>query len=134
MSDDNSAGYRRLTLPIPPRVKGRPRFTRNGGVYTPKETREYEAWLASEWARHFEEPLTGSIVIFVDYDKEQQTVTIVEVDCEGSPLRGDLDNYLKATLDGLNGVAFVDDRQIVGIVVRDGRAEPGWEIDAPKAP
>lgn len=26
--------------------------------------------------------------------------------------RGDLDNYCKAALDGLNGVAFVDDRQV----------------------
>jgi crossover junction endodeoxyribonuclease RusA len=27
--------------------------------------------------------------------------------------RGDLDNYTKAILDGLNGVAYVDDRQVV---------------------
>ena len=30
----------------------------------------------------------------------------------------DLDNVLKAVLDGLNGIAFVDDSQVVAITVR----------------
>jgi len=30
-------------------------------------------------------------------------------------LRGDLDNYVKLTLDALNGVAWEDDRQVVRI-------------------
>lgn len=30
---------------------------------------------------------------------------------------GDVDNYLKSALDGLNKIAFVDDRQVMGAIV-----------------
>jgi Holliday junction resolvase RusA-like endonuclease len=33
-------------------------------------------------------------------------------------LRGDTDNYAKSTLDGLNGIAFRDDKQVVELVAR----------------
>jgi Holliday junction resolvase RusA-like endonuclease len=34
---------------------------------------------------------------------------------EESKLRGDVDNYVKSLLDGLNGVAYDDDKQIVNL-------------------
>jgi Holliday junction resolvase RusA-like endonuclease len=34
---------------------------------------------------------------------------------EESKLRGDLDNYVKSLLDGLNGVAYEDDKQVVNL-------------------
>lgn len=36
---------------------------------------------------------------------------------------GDIDNYLKAALDGLNGIAYQDDRQITSIWAEKLRAE-----------
>ena len=35
-----------------------------------------------------------------------------------SKLRGDIDNYAKSILDGLNGVAYTDDKQIVSLELR----------------
>lgn len=43
-------------------------------------------------------------------------IHIVDLDYEPiKGLRGDLDNYIKMVADGLNGVAWVDDRQIKSI-------------------
>lgn len=42
-----------------------------------------------------------------------------------SETRLDLDNVIKVTLDALNGVAWVDDRQVVKLVAQLGAAIPG---------
>jgi crossover junction endodeoxyribonuclease RusA len=36
---------------------------------------------------------------------------------------GDIDNYLKSALDGLNGIAYEDDRQITSVWAEKLRAE-----------
>ena len=50
------------------------------------------------------------------FTPEGTTVTVTPVDGTQSKLRGDLDNYVKLLMDGLNGVAWLDDKQV--IVVR----------------
>ena len=40
-----------------------------------------------------------------------------------APGRPDIDNYLKAVLDGCNGVAFLDDSQVVAIYATKRYAE-----------
>lgn len=42
-----------------------------------------------------------------------------------SETRLDLDNVIKVTLDALNGVAWVDDRQVVKLLAQLGAAIPG---------
>ena len=97
--------------------KGRPRFSRKGHAYTPVETRAWEDRVAWEWKRTHgaNEPLTGPVSL---------SVLIVGK----RTLTGDLDNYLKALSDALNGVAWVDDRQIVGIFAqkRQGDRDAVW--------
>lgn len=84
-------------------------------MFTPKATLEAEEIIAAQYAGpKFE----GPIAIEIIYEKDNQKITITEL--EGfeneARLRGDLDNYIKLTLDALNGIAFIDDRQIKYIV------------------
>jgi len=100
-------------VPIRPKVKERPRIRKDGRRYTPKTTSVYEAAVAECYTGpRFEGPVEISILL----QKDSSTVTIRESDHKPSPLRGDIDNYMKAIMDALNGVAYVDDRQV--LVVR----------------
>lgn len=93
----------------------------NGKVrmYTPRETLNAEKLIAEAWENEsnkgpkFEGPVEINIVI----DKNGTDVVVKEVDFDGSPtLKGDIDNYVKTILDGLNGIAWVDDSQVIKIV------------------
>ena len=91
----------KITVPGRPVPKGRPRFGVRGKkayVYTPTETKEYEklvGWLAkSAGCRPTDKPVIVSLDIY-------------------TRRKMDLDNVAKSILDGLNGVAYEDDDQVV---------------------
>lgn len=93
-----------FTVPGAPRPKGRPRFGK-GRAFTPKSTREYErlvraaadkACLASQW-----------VADSSDVD--------IEVLVYRARKRGDLDNFIKACTDAMNGVVYEDDSQIASL-------------------
>jgi crossover junction endodeoxyribonuclease RusA len=84
--------------PVP---KGRPRFARNGGVYTPKTTADYEKRIAQAWRDKYgdEQYDTKDLRIHVDvYTSKYST--------------SDVDNFLKIAMDGLQGVAYENDSVI----------------------
>lgn len=90
-----------FVVPGRPVPKGRPRLGvrgRKAYVYTPPETREYErlvGWVAkSAGCRPVEGPVSVTLSVYV----------------KG---RLDADNIAKSILDGLNGVAYEDDDQVV---------------------
>jgi len=112
------ANSKKQTFRVKPRVKQRPRYTRNGYAYTPKETREYESLIGRLYkGRTFVDcPIEIELTFFKD--KIEMTITELDHNQEQSKLRGDIDNYAKAVLDGLNTIAYADDKQIVSLKLR----------------
>lgn len=104
------------TLAWKPKVKDRPRVTKQGVAYTPKATLLAERQLASQYdGPTFE----GPVDVAADFTDTQVFWTISDApDFLNRRLRGDLDNYFKLLADSLNGIAYIDDRQIVSFSAR----------------
>ena len=103
-----------FNIPLKPKAKGRPRATRNGGMYTDKATREYESAIRQFYIDAGLPKFDGNVQVSCTFMKDHIHVSIVSVK-EESSLRSDLDNLVKALLDGLNTVAFDDDKQVVNL-------------------
>lgn len=97
-----------------PKAKGRPRATKTGHVYTDKSTRDYETAVAEAYQSSGGPRFEGPVQVIVNVYSNYAEVTIESIDNE-SKLRGDLDNYIKSILDGLNKVAYLDDKQVFAI-------------------
>jgi Holliday junction resolvase RusA-like endonuclease len=82
----------------------------NGRTYTPRKTLEAQAILRDQ----YQGPLfDGPVSVLIVYGIDHQVVTITPLaPALRSSMRGDLDNYSKLTLDALNKVAWVDDKQV----------------------
>ena len=83
-----------------PKPKGRPRMTRTGHTYTPKETRQAEIAVQLAWELAGGQKLNGPLVL----------------ECwfyVGTKRKKDTDNMLKLVQDALNKQAYEDDDQIV---------------------
>lgn len=87
-----------------PRPKGRPRMTRAGHVYTPSRTREFEEAIGWAWRATGCPPFEGDVVVTIEVREPSRAA--------------DLDNYVKAILDAIQGegMAFLDDRQVTCLV------------------
>ena len=99
-----------------PKVKARPRHTKKGHVFTPKETLMEEDCVAQAWRDQVGERIEGPVEVSLVYSPTCTLLTVVESPHDARTLRGDLDNYIKLTLDALNKVAWDDDSQVVRIV------------------
>lgn len=86
--------------PIP---KGRPRLNSNGVVYTPRRTKEFEELIGWYTKAFIKKPYETPIKLLIDIY---------------SRTRADIDNLAKSIMDGLNGVAYIDDRQVIDLRIR----------------
>ena len=110
----------RIELAGEPRGKGRPRMTKGGVAYTPKETRNYEAALryAAQQVMAGRTPMDGPVLLIVEaYMPIPQSTTKrdrarIAAGTLFPAKKPDPDNILKC-MDALNGIAFGDDRQVV---------------------
>lgn len=87
-------------------------------TFTPKGTREAETALAKQWVG---QPIEGPIGVGLTLSDERVGITIAQLPEPTSRKlrRGDIDNYSKLILDALNKVAWLDDRQIVQLNVKE---------------
>lgn len=97
-------------VPGPPVPKARPRLGKRF-VYTPAATSAYEQRIAAAAAKAMgrSKPTDRAVNVVAGF-----VLPPLKRDCpEFATARGDIDNYAKAVLDGLNGVVYADDKQVV---------------------
>lgn len=115
-----------IVIPGDPKGKGRPRFVstpRGGRTYTDAQTASYEnlVKLCAQQAGAVvtDAPLCVDIVAYFrpspSWPKKRIAAALAN---ETAPGRVDVDNIAKAALDGLNGVAFRDDKQVADLRIR----------------
>ena len=111
-------------LPVEPVAQMRPRFTRRPYVhaYDPVKVKRYKealAWHAQD--QWMASPATGPIKLQLRFFRPvQKSLSKTEharrlSGAHRPTLKPDVDNYIKSTLDGLNGVIWTDDNEIVSI-------------------
>ncbi len=111
-----------------PRGKQRPRFTKQGRTYTPKETRNYEleireAALSKAVASGYLKP-EGAVRVSItawfsppaSWSKKKRAAAMAG-DIYPA-VKPDADNLGKVFLDALNEIAYHDDKQVVECTIR----------------
>jgi Holliday junction resolvase RusA-like endonuclease len=109
--------------PVP---KGRPRFARRGkfvSTYSPKTTVDYETKVAeaAQIAMGSSEPLETPVGAYIyitlpipaSYSKKRTQACLSGE--ERPTKKSDIDNFCKAIFDGMGGIVFVNDSQIVSL-------------------
>lgn len=103
--------------------KARPRFSKYGHVYTTPKTRAYEKIVKTTAIDNNVPCITTALKIKImvyksipkSFNKEKRRLAesgkILPV------VKPDVDNYVKAVLDGLNGILFLDDKLICDLSV-----------------
>ena len=115
---------RNFNIPGKVQAKQRPRF--NGKfAYTPKETIAYENWVRTCYLEKYrgqpilENPLKVKIIAYYEIPKSTSKKRRLEMkdDKVFPTVKPDTDNIAKSILDSLNGIAYLDDKQIVKLEV-----------------
>ena len=125
-----------FVVPGEPIGKGRPRFVKaTGRTYTPGKTAAYENLVKLEYERactgkRFGDYVALKMRVRAYYSVPTSTSKRKQAQMTGGLLRPmkkpDASNVLKAIEDGLNGVAYRDDAQIVHVEVEK------WFSDIPR--
>lgn len=87
-------------------IKRRAKFTKSGKAYTDRKTKAELAKIRQSYSGEcFKCPVALHVVAYKQSPKNNNTVIPYTV-------KPDIDNILKCVMDGLNGAAYSDDRQV----------------------
>jgi Holliday junction resolvase RusA-like endonuclease len=115
-----------FVVPGDPVAKGRPRAFRRGvgiGFHTPQKTATYENLIRFCCSNAVSGLFLGALSVDIgvilpvpkSWSKKRRTEALVGF--VHPTKRPDTDNYLKSALDGMNGVAYADDSQVVRVSI-----------------
>ena len=111
-----------IVIPGKPFAKQRPRATRQGHVFTPKETVRFEQAVAAIAAETLSAPLVGPVRVTIQafFEPPASWPRKRRLRMRGQPhvQRPYLDNIVKAITAGLNRIAYADDGQIAVVMAR----------------
>ena len=104
-----------FVVPGRPQPKGRPRMSRKGRVYTPKETIEAEKTYIEALGDNAP-VFDGPVAVEMTFCEEATYIIVRSLNEWQTPLRGDLDNYIKLCLDGCQRAGIIpNDRLVVQV-------------------
>jgi Holliday junction resolvase RusA-like endonuclease len=86
-------------------TKGKRRF-----AFTPKKVKDWEAVVKKEAEKHFEMPFAWPVMVSLTFYLHRPKTRRLDFWVTTTP---DLDNLEKSVLDGLNEVAYTDDKLVV---------------------
>jgi Holliday junction resolvase RusA-like endonuclease len=129
-----------LSIQGPPVGKQRARVTRTGHAYTPAKTVNYEALVKQTFAAKYPDfvPMAGparmTLSIWLMESKETQRKLRRGINVYPT-IKPDISNVLKSIEDALNGLAYVDDKQLVWVeVVKAYSNKPRVEVIVKELP
>jgi Holliday junction resolvase RusA-like endonuclease len=129
-----------FTIPGNPVGKGRPRVSRRGGfarMYTPEKTASYESLVAMAghiamgdmhvWLCACAVTLDIRVPVPASWSQKKRAAALAGL--VHPTTKPDIDNVEKAVFDGLNGVVWKDDVQVVSVTKRKRYGDrPGVEV------
>lgn len=119
---------------VPGKVQGkaRPRFShRSGTVYTPGKTKSYERQIAEAYEAQRGPCFEGAVMVTVEavFSVPKSWTRTKKAEAAAgklAPGKPDIDNILKVVLDGLNGIAYDDDKQVTVVQCKKSYSKPGY--------
>lgn len=120
---ENKEGDRLIIIQGKIKGKARPRVTKQGIAFTPKDTIEYENWVRINYkeqcGRYFNSSVRANITAYYKVPKSypKKRVQAIRGGQEHPQKKPDADNIAKIILDSLNKIAYEDDSQVTELKV-----------------
>ena len=113
-----------IWYPVKPKPAPRPRVTKRG-TYNAKDYTDWKKGLSFLAKTKIKEPLENEIFLNIDffYEIPKSWSKKKKESVKWHTSKPDIDNLIKSVMDGLNGIAYKDDSQVVLIQARKQYAQ-----------